>query len=168
MHQEKEVRILLLGLDNAGKTTLLKQLASEDVTHVTPTTGFNIKSVSAEGLKLNVWDIGGQLKIRPYWHNYYENTDLLIFVIDSSDQKRIAEAAAELEDILCDEKLKNVPVLIFANKQDVPDALSILEIEEHLKKDKLEEHKWHLQPCSGRAGDGLKEGMEWLCNVFKD
>ena len=69
---ERELRILLLGLDNAGKTTLLKQLASEDVSHITPTQGFNIKSVQSEGFKLNVWDIGGQRKIRPYWRNYFE------------------------------------------------------------------------------------------------
>jgi ADP-ribosylation factor-like protein 3 len=75
---EKELRILLLGLDNAGKTTLLKKLASEDVTHITPTQGFNIKSVQADGYKLNVWDIGGQRKIRPYWRNYFENTDVLV------------------------------------------------------------------------------------------
>lgn len=75
---EKELRLLLLGLDNAGKTTLLKQLASEDVNQVTPTAGFNIKSVLSNGFKLNVWDIGGQRKIRPYWRNYFENTDILV------------------------------------------------------------------------------------------
>lgn len=75
---EKELRILLLGLDNAGKTTLLKKLASEDIAHVTPTQGFNIKSVQSEGFKLNVWDIGGQRKIRPYWRNYLDNTDILV------------------------------------------------------------------------------------------
>lgn len=75
---EKELRLLLLGLDNAGKTTILKILASEDITHVTPTAGFNIKSVISDGFKLNVWDIGGQRKIRPYWKNYFENTDVLV------------------------------------------------------------------------------------------
>lgn len=74
---DQEVRLLLLGLDNAGKTTLLKQLASEDISHITPTQGFNIKSVQSQGFKLNVWDIGGQRKIRPYWRNYFENTDIL-------------------------------------------------------------------------------------------
>lgn len=111
---EQELRILLLGLDNAGKTTLLKSLASEDVSHITPTQvghkewieigsfnfrikeflflkGFNIKSVQSEGFKLNVWDIGGQRKIRPYWRNYFENTDVLIYVIDSADRKRFDE-----------------------------------------------------------------------------
>lgn len=75
---DKELRILLLGLDNAGKTTILKQLASEEIAQVTPTAGFNIKSVVSEGFKLNVWDIGGQQKIRPYWKNYFENTDVLV------------------------------------------------------------------------------------------
>ncbi|MBN3284151.1 ARL3 protein, partial [Polyodon spathula] len=75
---DQEVRILLLGLDNARKTTLLKQLASEDVSHITLTQGFNIKSVQSQGFKLNVWDIGGQRKFRPYWRNYFENTDVLV------------------------------------------------------------------------------------------
>ena len=70
--------VIYLFQDNAGKTTILKTLASEDVTHITPTQGFNIKSVQSEGFKLNVWDIGGQRKIRPYWRNYFENTDVLV------------------------------------------------------------------------------------------
>lgn len=81
---DKELRILLLGLDNAGKTTLMKKLASEDVSHITPTQGFNIKSVQADGMKLNVWDIGGQRKIRPYWRNYFEFTDILVSTDNNS------------------------------------------------------------------------------------
>lgn len=77
---DKELRLLLLGLDNAGKTTILKILASEEITNITPTAGFNIKSVISDGFKLNVWDIGGQRKIRPYWKNYFENTDVLVYI----------------------------------------------------------------------------------------
>mmetsp|Transcript_37593 Transcript_37593/g.118674 ORF Transcript_37593/g.118674 Transcript_37593/m.118674 type:complete len:94 (+) Transcript_37593:262-543(+) len=76
---EKEFRILVLGLDNAGKTTALKKLADEDITHTMPTQGFNIKSVIHEGFKLNVWDIGGQKTIRPYWRNYFDQTDALVW-----------------------------------------------------------------------------------------
>ena len=86
------VIIRISGLDNAGKTTILKQLSSEDITQVTPTQGFNIKSVNTSGFKLNVWDIGGQRRLRPYWANYFENTDVLIFVVDSADSKRLQEA----------------------------------------------------------------------------
>lgn len=78
---DRELRILLVGLDNSGKTTILKQLASEEITQVTPTPGFNIKSISTDGFKLNVWDIGGQSKIRPYWKNYFENTDVLVSLL---------------------------------------------------------------------------------------
>lgn len=165
---EKEMRILLLGLDNAGKTTLLKHLASEDVNQVTPTAGFNIKSVSADGLKLNVWDIGGQAKIRPYWRNYFDNTDVLIFVIDSADSNRAEEAVAELLDIMEHEKLCSVPVLIFANKQDARERMDVTAIEKLLDADKFASRTWHIQPCSGRKGEGVKEGMEWLCKVVKE
>lgn len=165
---DKELRILLLGLDNAGKTTIIKQLASEDITHVTPTAGFNIKSIAGDGLKLNVWDIGGQAQIRPYWKNYFDNTDVLIYVIDSSDHKRIQESSNELMDILGEEKLKYVPVLIFLNKQDVLNSVKIPEVVEYLGQKRLEHREWHIQPCSGIEGEGIKEGMGWLCKILKD
>merc|ERR1711931_163992 len=117
--EPKDCRILLLGLDNAGKTTILKQLSSEDITQVTPTQGFNIKSVQSSGFKLNVWDIGGQRRIRPYWRNYFENTDVLIYVIDSTDRNRFDETGQELQELLDDEKLSGVPLLVLANKQDL-------------------------------------------------
>lgn len=165
---EKELRILLLGLDNAGKTTLLKQLASEDVHQVTPTAGFNIKSVSADGLKLNVWDIGGQAKIRPYWKNYFDHTDVLIFVIDSGDRVRIKEAVAELFTIMDHEKLKTVPILVFVNKQDAQGAMEMTEIQKQFDEEQFEGRTWHLQPCSGFTGEGVKDGMDWLCKIFKE
>ena len=123
----KEARMLVLGLDNAGKTTILKKLSDEDPTNTTPTQGFNIKSLQQDGFKLNVWDIGGQKAIRPYWKNYYKNTDSLVFVVDSADKRRLKEAAEQLKSILVEEELANVPLLVFANKQDL---LSAMEAEE--------------------------------------
>lgn len=137
------------------------------MSQVTPTAGFNIKSVSADGLKLNVWDIGGQAKIRPYWKNYYDNTDVLIFVIDSVDKERTEEAVNELLDVVDHEKLKHVPILIFANKQDVKGALKVKDIQQYFDG-KFENRTWHIQPCSGFTGDGVKDGMEWLCKIFKE
>ncbi|XP_018957616.1 ADP-ribosylation factor-like protein 3 isoform X2 [Cyprinus carpio] len=160
---EQEVRILLLGLDNAGKTTILKQLASEDISHITPTQGFNIKSVQSQGFKLNVWDIGGQRKIRPYWRNYFENTDLLIYVIDSSDRKRFDETAQELAELLDEEKLNMVPLLIFANKQDMTMAATAAEIAESLNLHTIRDRIWQIQPCSALTAEGVQEGMVWLC-----
>ena len=77
---DNEARVLVLGLDNGGKTTILKKLSEEDISHIMPTQGFNIKTLSQAGFTLNVWDIGGQKSIRPYWQNYYDNTDALIYV----------------------------------------------------------------------------------------
>ena len=107
----------MLGLDNSGKTTALKKLASEDPSSITPTQGFNIKSVQSQGFKLNVWDIGGQKHIRPYWKNYYQNTDAIVYMVDSADERRLDEAAEELASLLEEELLTGIPTLVFANKQ---------------------------------------------------
>lgn len=158
----RELKVLLLGLDNAGKTTILKKLASEDITHITPTQGFNIKSVQSQGFRLNVWDIGGQRKIRPYWRNYFEDIDVLIYVIDSSDQKRFEETGLELSELLEEEKLLGVPVLIFANKQDLLNAATPDKISEALSLTIIRDRVWQIQGCSALEGEGVKEGMEWV------
>eukprot|EP01135_Chromosphaera_perkinsii_P008932 Nk52_evm42s1524 gene=Nk52_evmTU42s1524 len=159
---DREVRILLLGLDNGGKTTLLKSLASEDITQITPTQGFNIKSVLREGCKFNVWDIGGQKAIRPYWKNYFENADCLIYVIDSADKKRMEETGFELQTLLEEEKLKGIPLIVFANKQDLVNALPASEVSECLNLASIRDRKWQIQPCSAISGEGVQDGMEWV------
>eukprot|EP00906_Rhabdomonas_costata_P002857 RCo004446 len=131
--KDKEARFLFLGLDNAGKTTCLKKLSDEDITHISPTQGFNIKSMNHEGFKINAWDIGGQKAIRTYWSNYFDETDVLIYVVDSADKKRLEETGIELTQLLEVEKLSGVPVLILANKQDLANALSTAEISEALQ-----------------------------------
>ena len=116
---DKEAKLLVLGLDNAGKTTLLKQLSKEDPEGTTPTQGFNVKTLSHDGFKLNVWDIGGQKKIREYWVNYYNNTDGIVFVVDSSDESRVKECKETFNYLMSEKELDNVPILVFANKQDL-------------------------------------------------
>ena len=125
---DSEARILVLGLDNAGKTTILKKLSEEDITHVMPTQGFNIKSLVHEGFKLNVWDIGGQKSIRPYWRNYFDNTDALVYVIDSADRQRVEEAGEELGKLLQEDKMGGIPLMVFANNQDLLHALTADEV----------------------------------------
>ena len=93
---KREIRMCVLGLDNAGKTTILKSLSREEIQHVMPTQGFNVKSLSVENFKFNVWDLGGQKAIRQHWKNYYENLDCIIYVIDSSDRNRMEECGEEL------------------------------------------------------------------------
>ena len=125
---ETELRVLLLGLDNAGKTSVMRRLSDEEIEQIMPTQGFNVKSIKSADFKLNVWDIGGQKSIRPYWKNYYDGTDALIFVIDAADSKRIEDAGRELAALLEEEKLAKIPVLVFANKQDLLTALSAEEV----------------------------------------
>jgi len=160
----EEFRVLMLGLDNSGKTTALKKLAGEDVSHITPTQGFNIKSVQQEGFKLNVWDIGGQKHIRPYWKNYYQNTDAIVYMIDSADKRRIDEAADELNQLLEEEDLAAVPVLVYANKQDLLNAMTAAQIMEALEL-KGQKSRWiHVEGCSAKTGEGLEDGLTKLLN----
>ncbi|KAM6196221.1 ADP-ribosylation factor-like protein 3 isoform 1-T1 [Sarcoramphus papa] len=159
---EQELRIVLLGLDNAGKTTLLKRLASEEVSTITPTQGFNIKSIHSHGFKLNVWDIGGQRSIRPYWRKYLGSTDLLIYVIDSADQKRFEETGQELAELTEEESLTGVPLLVFANKQDLVTAAPAAEIAEGLSLHTYRDREWQIQACSALSGEGVQDGMNWI------
>merc|ERR1711865_79452 len=141
-----EARILVLGLDNAGKTTILKKLSDEDIATITPTQGFNIKSLMHEGFKLNVWDIGGQKSIRPYWRNYFDQTDSLMYVIDSSDRKRLEETSEELHKLLEEDKLAGVPLLVLANKQDLLNAVPADEVAEGLGLFSIRDRPWQIQP----------------------
>eukprot|EP01064_Diplonema_japonicum_P031013 TRINITY_DN5416_c1_g1_i1.p1 TRINITY_DN5416_c1_g1~~TRINITY_DN5416_c1_g1_i1.p1 ORF type:complete len:179 (+),score=48.57 TRINITY_DN5416_c1_g1_i1:113-649(+) len=158
---DKEPRVLILGLDNAGKTTIVKKLSQEDITQICPTQGFNIKSLDHDGVKLNMWDIGGQKTIRTYWRNYFDETDCLIYVVDSADKNRIIDTGDELTRLLEEEKLGGVPVLVFANKQDLAGALSPSELSEHLNLSSIRDRKWQIQGCSATKGEGLEEGLTW-------
>lgn len=151
---EKEARILVLGLDNAGKTTILKALSEEDISTIMPTQGFNIKALTQDGFKLNVWDIGGQKAIRPYWKNYYENTDGLVYVVDSSDEVRLKECTEELQSLLAEDNLRNVPLLVFANKQDLQFALDAEEIMNTLTLMEIKDRTWTIQACSAVTKEG--------------
>jgi len=159
---DQEMRILMLGLDNSGKTTALKQLAGEDIQSITPTQGFNIKSVQTQNFKLNVWDIGGQKHIRPYWKNYYANTDGIIYMVDSADKRRTDEAAEELEGLLKEEALIGVPTLVFANKQDLLGAMTAAEIMQELDMTQYKDRWVHVEGCSAKTGEGLDKGLQKL------
>lgn len=110
-----------------------------------------------------MWDIGGQRKIRPYWRNYFEDTDVLIYVIDSADKKRFEETSVELNELLSEEKLATVPLLIYANKQDLINAVSAGELAEALSLVHIRDRAWQIQACSATSAEGLKDGIDWIC-----
>ncbi|CAL8998080.1 unnamed protein product, partial [Prunus brigantina] len=126
--KEKEIRILMVGLDNSGKTTIVLRINGEDTSVVSPTLGFNIKTITYQKYTLNIWDVGGQKTIRSYWRNYFEQTDGLVWVVDSSDLRRLDDCKMELDNLLKEERLSGSSLLILANKQDIKGALSPEEI----------------------------------------
>jgi len=154
-----------LGLDNAGKTTILRKFCGEPIDTIEPTLGFNIQTLQHAGYNLNLWDVGGQKSIRAYWRNYFESTDGLIWVVDSADRMRLELCKEELKKLLQQERLAGASLLIFANKQDVAGALSANEIANVLELETSEQFKnrhWNILACSAMTGEGLVEGVDWI------
>lgn len=158
----KEMRILMLGLDAAGKTTILYKLKMGQSIATIPTVGFNVETVKYKGVKFNVWDVGGQDKIRPLWRHYFTGTQGLIFVIDSADVDRIDEAREELYRIVNDREMRGAYVLVMANKQDLYNALKPDEIIKRMNLQHIRDNQWLVQPAIATSGEGLYEGLTWL------
>jgi len=163
----KEMRILMLGLDAAGKTTILYKLKLNQSVTTIPTVGFNVETVTYKNVKFNVWDVGGQDKIRPLWRHYYTGTQGLVFVVDSNDRDRIDEARQELHRILSDREMKDCLLLVFANKQDIPGAMTPTEVTEKLGLLRMKDRSWYCHPSNALEGDGLFEGLSWLSTNIK-
>eukprot|EP01067_Filipodium_phascolosomae_P001543 Filipodium_phascolosomae@DN200_c0_g1_i1.p1 len=159
---KKEMRILMVGLDAAGKTTILYKLKLGEVVTTIPTIGFNVETVEYKNISFTVWDVGGQDKIRPLWRHYYQNTQGLIFVVDSNDRDRIEDAREELHRMLNEDELHDAVLLVFANKQDLPDAMTAAEVTEKLNLHALRQRTWFIQSTCATSGDGLWEGLDWL------
>eukprot|EP00466_Bigelowiella_natans_P004210 jgi/Bigna1/35449/e_gw1.9.141.1 len=165
MFCQQSVRILMVGLDAAGKTTVLYKLKLGEVVTTIPTIGFNVETVEYKNVNFTVWDVGGQDKIRPLWRHYYQNTQGIIFVVDSNDKERLAMAKEELDKMLAEDELRDAVVLVFANKQDLPHALKVENIIESLGLDKMR-RQWFVQGTCATSGDGLYEGLDWLTNIL--
>jgi small GTP-binding protein len=170
---KKEMRILMVGLDAAGKTTILYKLKLGEVVTTIPTIGFNVETVEYKNISFTVWDVGGQDKIRPLWRHYYQNTQGVIFVVDSNDRERIDDsngyehsAKDELSRMLAEDELRDAILLVFANKQDLPNAMKVQEVTERLGLNKLRNRQWFIQGASAPTGDGLYEGLDWLSNTL--
>lgn len=162
----REMRILILGLDGAGKTTILYRLQVGEVVTTIPTIGFNVEQVTYKNLKFQVWDLGGQTSIRPYWRCYFSNTDAIIYVVDSSDRERIGISKQELVSMLEEEELKKSILVVLANKQDMSTAMTIAEVHQSLGLDALKNRIFQIFKTSAIKGDGLDEAMEWLSNAL--
>jgi len=159
---KQEMRILMLGLDAAGKTTVLYKLKLGEVVTTVPTVGFNVESVEYRNIRFTVWDVGGQDKIRRLWRHYFQGTQGLIFVVDSSDRDRLDDAQEELWRLLADGEMRGAALLVFANKQDLPNAMPTAEMAEKLGLHNTRDRQWFIQSACATSGDGLYEGLDWL------
>ena len=170
----KEHRVLVLGLDNAGKTTISFQLRRLE--KQVDVVGFAVETLKVDNLSFTFWDVSGQEKMRPLWRHYFHGTSCVIFVIDGADRDQLPEAARELDLLLNEPLLADVPFLIFNNKQDLPHAIPTSELTDILdlgrynrSKGETEEggRKWKIQPLIATTGDGLAEGLDWVKRILQ-
>ena len=170
----RDMNIIMVGLDNAGKTVILTKLKLGETQTTVPTVGFNVETLEYKNVRFTMWDIGGQDKIRPLWRHYYNNVDGIIFVVDSNDAARMDSskeygccAREEIESMLSEDSLRGVPLLVLANKQDLPQALKVRDVMERLALPKLQGREWHIQGAVATQAEGLYEGLDWLVDAVK-
>jgi len=166
----KEKKILMLGLDAAGKTTILFKLKLGEALHTIPTIGFNVEHVIYKKLEFTIWDVGGQDKIRNLWRHHrgiFKRNDAVIFVVDAQDTDRIGLARDTLHWLMNEDQLRNSKMLIFANKQDLPGAMSSSDLAEKLGLSNVRDRWWYIQSSCAVTGEGLYEGLDSLSSALK-
>jgi len=168
----QSLHIGMLGLDSAGKTTVLYRLKFNEFVNTVPTIGFNTEKIrlsngTAKGISCHFWDVGGQEKLRPLWKSYSRCTDGIIYVVDSVDVDRLEEAKTELHKVTKFAENQGTPLLVIANKQDLPKSLPVAEIEKQLALHELTPSTtYHIQPACAIIGEGLTEGMDKLYEMI--
>lgn len=181
--RREEYSVLILGLDNAGKTTLLEQLnrrysqkarqasggkdpgfADLSQVHTVPTIGQNMSRVEFDKVLVKCWDLGGQESLRTLWEGYFNDAHAVVFVVDSTDRARIEECRDELQKIISTEVMVSTPVLMLANKQDRDECLEVEDIKEIFNKiaETMGARDSRVLPISAIDGTGVEDAMEWL------
>eukprot|EP00112_Aurelia_sp_Birch-Aquarium-sp1_P023053 Seg6731.1 transcript_id=Seg6731.1/GoldUCD/mRNA.D3Y31 product="ADP-ribosylation factor-like protein 4A" protein_id=Seg6731.1/GoldUCD/D3Y31 len=166
----KPFQITMIGLDDSGKTSILYRLKMNEFVPTAPTAAFNMERIKlAKNTRLSIWDVGGRENIRPLWRSYMRQADGIVFVVDSTDRKRIEEIREELCLALNACRKERVPVLIFANKQDLHYAMDPIDMIEILDLSSLKDkHPWVLQPSSAKTGEGVKDGYMALLGMIDE
>ncbi|KAK4337286.1 hypothetical protein RND71_043284 [Anisodus tanguticus] len=164
----KKFRIHIFGLDGVGKTTILYQLKLNQLVTTISTLGFNVEEINYKNIILNFWDVGTRGTMKALRRHYFQHTQGIVFVIDSCDSESLTEAKEELNHLLWEDDLKNAVLLIYANKQDLPGAMSSAEITNKLDLQSLRNFNWYVQSTCALSGDGLYEGLNWLCEQLKN
>ncbi|XP_066155977.1 ADP-ribosylation factor-related protein 1 isoform X1 [Euwallacea fornicatus] len=177
MVQKDEYCVLILGLDNAGKTTYLeaaktkltKNYKAINPAKITTTVGLNIGKIEVNGVRLNFWDLGGQSELQSLWDKYYEESHAIIYIVDSSDRERIDDSKEIFDKMIASESLQGVPLLVLANKQDLPDCMGVREVKPIFNKNAhlVGKRDCMVMPVSALTGEGVDEGIRWLVDCIK-
>jgi len=165
---KEPVKLLVVGLDDVGKTTILYKIKQplDNVVTTIPTIGFNMETMQHREISFTAWGVGGRDKIRPLLRHFWQGTHGLIFVVDSSDRDRVERAREELHKMLREADLSDMVLLVFANKQDLPDAMNVREVTDKLGLHSLRHRQWYIQSSCAVSGDGLYEGLDWLSSTI--
>jgi small GTP-binding protein len=168
---ETEIRIIMVGNNNAGKTTIMYQLKVGLFVNTIPTTGFKVETIHYKNFALSIWEIGIRNNTAFLWRQYAEQAVGVIFVVDSYDVDRIGEANGDLRRTLneLDELgLPKLPLLVYANKQESRAAMSVADVRDQLGLKSVQDREWHIQGSSATMNDGLWEGLDWLLAQVKE
>lgn len=170
--KQQTVKVSWLGLDHAGKTTIIRRLTSGafDESINQRTLGMNVDEVKTGNVKMVTWDIGGQETFRDsLWMSYMEGSMGVVFVVDSADVARFPEARRELwKYVIENKRVTDIPILILANKQDLEGALSAGQVARSLDLHKVFDHSYAIFPASASTGFNLEEALEWLRQKIMD
>ena len=170
--KKKDANILVVGLDNSGKSSIINNLKAPEtrLSTIPSTVGFTVEKFTANGLNFNAYDMSGHGRYRNLWEHYYKEVDAIMFVIDSSDRMRLVVAKEELSIMLNHPELKNknLPILFFSNKIDVKGACSTVEIRNQLELDKIRNKSWHIFASNALNGDGVQTALDWLVPAIKE
>lgn len=170
--KKKEVNVLVVGLDNSGKSTIINHLKPDDAKHhdIVPTVGFSVDKFQTKALSFTAFDMSGQGRYRNLWEHYYHDCHGVIFVIDSSDKLRMVVAKDELDSLMKHKDIRNrrIPVLFFANKMDLRDSVSSIKCSHLMALEELKDKPWHMCASNATTGEGLHEGIEWLTDQIKN
>mmetsp|Transcript_47414 Transcript_47414/g.141548 ORF Transcript_47414/g.141548 Transcript_47414/m.141548 type:complete len:185 (-) Transcript_47414:87-641(-) len=166
---KKKVRIVVVGLDNSGKTTILNCLKPKKASLETvPTVGFSTEEFQKHGVNFCAFDMSGQSRYRNLWEHYYGDVEGIIIVVDATDKLRFAVVKDELQTMLADPRVaeKKIPLLFLSNKMDLPAASPPLEIVQALDLETIRDRKWHIAPCDALKGEGVEEATKWLVEAI--
>lgn len=177
LFKKDEFFVLILGLDNAGKTTYLEAAKTKftrgykglSPNKITTTVGQNVGAITYAGIKLSFWDLGGQEELQPLWEKYFAECHAVIYMVDSADRERMGESKEAFDQMICSENLSGIPLLVLANKQDLQDCMGVREVKPIFNQsaDLIGRRDCMVMPVSALTGAGVDEGIDWLVECIK-